>query len=217
MSNGKLGMTNNNGKNPKKKRRSVVMLTRSHPHYRQLARQGTPLPDPNGKVASLRGERILVSPVNLTGRNLTVKGAYARYDYNKEMMLMNNGRDAQWDQPSTRKDQARVGDLFAFTMTAGVMDKMELFRITKLLPANERREHWVIDDHSERGVVVLSKYIGWVSSSTFASLVDRVPVSPVTGKMFVANGTQVYPWREDIEVFVSCEEEEYETFGIINA
>lgn len=118
----------------------------------------------------------------------------------------------QWDQPAPPKKQAVVGDLFAFAITSGDFDVMEIFEIVGVGGKNERRRHWDEDIPAQKnkGVVYLSEYIGWVSSRSYVSTMreegEKVPAvvsnNKNVGKLQVKNGTQVYPWCSKVVVNV---------------
>lgn len=102
--------------------------------------------------------KIILTPINLsTSVSLTSNTIRARSDYYYEQKFFNDRVEESplWDD--TKKNQAKVGYKFGFVNQ--VEDKMEIFNIVAILESNTRRDHWNIDDHNGRRVLVLSKLI----------------------------------------------------------
>lgn len=183
-------------------------LTRATENYEEMRHSVETLPSftANG-TRSLSGSRILTMSINPdAGLGCTLASVHSKLHYEEEMRMgLEDGM--QWDQPMERKEQAEAGHLAAFVMTAGDHDKMEIFRIVRVGGPEGRRDEWNVDtpEHQGRGVVYLSEYLGWCSSTTYANSVAGVPVvtgNSNAGKMSTKNGTQVYAWSESIAVYV---------------
>ena len=176
------------------------MLKKSHPSYSLLSR-GTDFFDHDDyPMRRIRGNRILTTPFNPDGEYVSILGAISRVHHGIERRRYLNWEQVMWDQPRTSKPQAQAGDLFAFCATCGEHDRMEIFRIINVGGPEDRRTNWNLDieEHSDRGVVFLSDYLGWTTTKEFISKTGAP--SHTSGKMLMNNGTYMYNWSDDIEI-----------------
>lgn len=192
----------------KKVKKSTPILTKKTPGYELLGLTAKTFPDTCSRKIRLEKTWVCTTSLNPVGRpGGTMSAAYSRRHYRMEK----EATSMQWDQPSAGKKQAEIGDLFAFVMTAGEYDKMEIFEIIGLGTHHERRTHWNKDipEQKRKGVVYLSEYIGWVSSTEYVKAIKetggKVPAvrnNKNAGKLLMSNGTQMYPWSSEILVNV---------------
>ena len=147
----------------------------------------------------LNANKILVTPINVDGKNPTLKGAFARNHYSTEQEHVNT---KQWDQPIPYKLQANINDLFGYAITSGEHDYLEIFNIISISGPENRRARWNIDinEHNDRGVVFLSEYIGWVSTRSFVKSKTNAPAR-LDNKLLTINGTVVYDWDRTLELY----------------
>ena len=82
--------------------------------------------------------KIIVTPINLISnkKNLTFNGKKARVDYLLE--LENFSKESKWDD--SRYNNAVIGNMFGFVHQ--IEDKIEIFEIKNILPANTRPDYW---------------------------------------------------------------------------
>lgn len=144
-------------------------------------------------------DEILVTAVNLRTPDgaLSDEMVAVRNHYLAEMF----SKRKQWDQGPRNCRQAKKGSLFAFAHTASGADKMEIFKIVSLENEHSRHATWNEDvpEHSDRGVVILSEYIGWMTTTDFVASAgsDRGD-----GKLLIRRNT-VFDWNRENEIFVS--------------
>jgi len=99
---------------------------------------------------------ITITPINLNGKiPKNSKSMKARKDYVREQENMKNGINPKWDDSSYNK--SRIGDYFAFVRQTE--DIVEIFRIEKILNAEDRPDYWDMPEHQRRNVLCLSKMI----------------------------------------------------------
>ena len=162
-------------------------------------------PSPSENKMCLDADEILISAMNLRSSvgALSDEMKAAREHYAVEMF----SKRKQWDQGPRDHRQARVGALFGFAHTAEGADKLEIFRIVALENEHSRHDTWNEDvpEHSDRGVVILSEYIGWMTTTSFVETAgaDGGPGSDRgDGKLFI-RPNKVFNWNRENEVFVS--------------
>jgi len=107
--------------------------------------------------------KIIVTPINLISnkKNLTFNGKKARVDYLLE--LENFSKESKWDD--SRYNNAVIGNMFGFVHQ--IEDKIEMFEITNILPANTRPDYWDLPKHRHRNVLILSPKIEEIKWSEF--------------------------------------------------
>lgn len=214
----KITKASSNKKNNKKDQddqKKKKNLNQSTPGYQILKLPAVVYPSTVSRTIHLANDRICTTPLNAVATDCSLEMVYARLHRNQEKMMLESGKIArmQWDQPIPGKVQARIGDLFGFVLTAGDFDKIEIFEIVGLADKNARRWYWNEDipKQSDKSVVYLSEYIGWVSSTDYVNTVNAMGGKKVPsvvqgnknfGKMYSQNGTQVYPWSPEIVVNV---------------
>ena len=92
-----------------------------------------------------------------------------------------------WDD--TKKNQAKVGYKFAFVNQ--IDDKMEIFNIIGILTNDIRREHWNIDNHKDRRVLILSKKISEIKFTEYKKKVEYK-------ERYTIRGTCLSKWNEEL-------------------
>ena len=156
-------------------------------------------PSPCENKMCLDADEILISAVNLRSyvSGLSDEMSSSRRHYIEEMF----SERKQWDQGPRNRRQARVGALFGFAHTGEGADKLEIFRIVSLENELSRHDAWNEDvpEHSDRGVVILSEYIGWMTTTSF---VETAGSDRGDGKLFI-RPNKVFNWNRENEVFVS--------------
>ena len=110
--------------------------------------------------------KIILTPINLT-KNVSINSytLRARNDYYYEKKYFDKLEDENplWDD--TKNNQAKIGYKFAFVNQ--IEDYMEIFDIIAILNNGVRREHWNIEDHKNRRVLVLSKLVEKIKFSDY--------------------------------------------------
>lgn len=154
--------------------------------------------DGGSKVLSLSSSsRIVVTPINLVGDDISEEMGKARLHREYELNMMADGIP-RWDQPEAVKPQGRIGDYFGFLIAKAPYDRVEIFKVIGVGGTESRRDAWNDPmfgnpSQSNRGVVFLSGYKGWVRSSELAAACPHVPAQFKTrGAMYANNGTNVY-------------------------
>ena len=94
----------------------------------------------------------ICTPINLD-RPSTENGKKARQDYLREQPFFTEEGGSKWDDSSA--NNAQVGDMFSFVHQT--RDRMEVFRIVRIVPYTERPDYWDIPEHQRRNVVYLSQ------------------------------------------------------------
>lgn len=137
--------------------------------------------------------------INLVNTNLvnpeTLRMRLARFDYYMEEPLFAAG-GAFYDM-SDRSD-VTVGDAHGFVHQNKRTNMVEFFIVTKVLAQGSRRDHWCIEAHANRNVVVLSKYIGWAPWDKTARLLGGFGSGP--SQLPIMRGTTTREWNRDIEI-----------------
>jgi hypothetical protein len=114
--------------------------------------------------------KIILTPINLNSSlSLTSNSLKARDDYIYEKKYFDKSTDENplWDD--TKKNQSKAGYKFAFVNQKD--DIMEIFNIIGILNSDVRREHWDINSHRDRRVLVLSKKIKEIKFSKYKEIV----------------------------------------------
>ncbi len=96
------------------------------------------------------------------------------------------------------------GDLFGFVhnQVSHGKDLVEIFEVTQKKDISHRPAHWFIPAHQDRAVVVLSRYIGFVSFTDLSVAMGRRK-SREEGTNCL-RGTERRPWPKDLIVFKEC-------------
>jgi hypothetical protein len=134
--------------------------------------------------------KIILTPINLkTSVALNSNTIIARNDYYYEQKYFDDTFDENplWDD--TKKNQAKVGYKFAFVNQ--IDDKMEIFNIIGILTNDIRREHWDIDDHKDRRVLILSKRISEIKFTEYKKKVGYK-------ERYTIRGTCLSKWNEEL-------------------
>ena len=129
---------------------------------------------------------IILTPINLSGSvSFQSKTYQARNDYKFERKYFSRENDESplWDD--TCKNNAKIGNKFAFVNQ--IDDNMEIFDIIAILPTDVRREHWILDEHKDRRVLVLSKLQNTMKFSEYKKKVNYKP-------KFTLRGTTIGKW-----------------------
>lgn len=144
-----------------------------------------------------------MTPVN-TLTPTTELSVAAKADYiQEEKKIITGEHFPMWDDPDPRKKaEAHPGDLFGFVhnQKASGKDLVELFEVTDKKDVSHRPAHWTIPAHQDRKVVVLSRYMAWVSFTELSVAMGR-RVSSTEGKNCL-RGTERQPWPTQLEVFM---------------
>lgn len=199
----------------KKTRKPVKILTKATKNHDILRLPVHTFPSTSKCKTTLNNARICMTPINPDqGYGITMGSAYSRRHYMTEKSYYTG--KMQWDQPVPNKTQAQIGDLFAFVMTAGTYDKMEIFEIVDVGETTDRRIQWDLDipEQSNKGVMYLSEYMGWVTTKSYVDTMKRFndnaripvvtdPMNKNFGKLLMKNSTQVYPWSSEIIVNIA--------------
>jgi len=132
--------------------------------------------------------RVCMCPINLDKPGLTsTQIARAYYMYEKESI-----DGMRWDIISTKELELIDGDLFVFVNFR--MNIAEIFRVREI--NSERRSHWMIQQHSERKVAILSERIGLSKWS------DMCKILYEKDEEFALQGTALKKWNSEIPVWV---------------
>lgn len=123
-------------------------------------------------------QKIILTPVNLENPK-TDNGEKARKDYLRERSKFKIG-DAKWDDAYL--NEARKGDMFAFVNL--IADKMEIFQVLKVIPAEYRPEYWDIQEHKNRNVLYLSPLKRTIKFSTYKYKYNYSPDYSLKGTFY---------------------------------
>ena len=141
-----------------------------------------PVPPP---ASPPRKRHVVMTPINLH-KPSNPKGKVAKQDYLKEQHLFTTG-GAQWDD--SKYNKAVIGDVFAFVNQT--VDHVEIFKIVGIKEAANRREHWNIEDHKTRQVLVLSKKITNMTWGAFKEKIEYKAGYQLVGTTRTAKGVQL--------------------------
>lgn len=113
------------------------------------------------------GSYIVLTPINLLNPS-SDNARKAKFDYRVEeqKFLAGDGKEVpspRWDD--TKENKAIVGDYFGFCMNqvSQSVDFVEIFQVIEKRAIGSRPEHWTIQEHSDRSVLILSRYKGYTS------------------------------------------------------
>jgi hypothetical protein len=99
--------------------------------------------------------KIIITPINLNNPS-TVFGIKAKNDYLREKPKFSRSiENPKWDD--SKYNKAVVGNMFAFVHQK--KDRMEIFKIIKIISSSERPEYWDIESHKTRNIIYLSKML----------------------------------------------------------
>lgn len=137
--------------------------------------------------------------VNLVNANLdnpeTLRMLLARFDYYMEERYFKTG-GARYD--FGEGSGVSKGDLHGFVHSNKKTNMVEFFRVTKVLGKDARRHHWDIEEHQERSVCVLSKYIGWAPWDKTADALGGFGSGDK--QLPILRGTTTRKWNNDFEI-----------------
>ncbi len=181
-------------------------VVKGHPLYEIKRKLHIPRPARGVRQTApvkLDKDWIILTPINTIAPTTELSVA-AKADYILEEKKFFEGSDfPMWDDPDQkRKANAVPGDLFAFVhnQAARGKDLVEIFEVTSKKDVSARPPHWWIPAHQDRAVVVLSRYIAWISFTDLSVAMGRRK-SRDEG-VNCLRGTERRPWPKFLTVYM---------------
>ncbi len=181
-------------------------VRKGHPLYEIKRTLHIPAPERGfSKTVAVKFDKdwIVLTPINTIAPETELSVA-AKADYMMEEKKFFEGSDfPMWDDPDQKKKANAVsGDLFGFVhnQVARGKDLVEIFEVTGKKDVSHRPPHWTIPAHQDRAVVVLSRYIAWVSFTDLSVAMGRRK-SREEG-VNCLRGTERRPWPKCLTVFM---------------
>ena len=122
---------------------------------------------------------IVLTPINLVSRTLTINGKKAKDDYIREKEYMENGNIGKWDD--SKYNNSNIGDYFAFVHQKE--NRVEIYKIDNILLSTERPDYWDIVEHNHRNVLYLSPMISQITWGEMKNIIGYK-------EAFLLRGTQ---------------------------
>ena len=111
---------------------------------------------------------MILTPINLVSKVLTKNGKKAKEDYIREQEFIQNGINPKWDD--SKYNTAVINDYFAFVHQKE--NRVEIFQIIKIIPAENRPDYWDLPEHKQRNVLQLSKIIRVMSWTELKNILN---------------------------------------------